>query len=89
MDKVKLLADLSELERRMRLAELSDDKADTSSEDIEKYKEEECFHHQGETRVETFTLSWWRMIIANLKKSEKLNVSKEENTAFYELLQNK
>ena len=29
------------------------------------------------------------MIIANLKKSEKLNVSKEENTAFYKLLQNK
>ena len=57
MDKVKLLANLSELERRMRLAELSDDKADTSSEDIEKYKEE-CFHHQGETRVETCTLSW-------------------------------
>lgn len=97
VDKVKLLADLSEWERRMRLAEFfygeKDDKADTSKEEDEKFKvKKKSMFTPSSGRDKSLDLYIELVkddVIANLKKSNKLNISKGESTAFYELLHNK
>ena len=97
VDKVKLLADLSERERRMRLAEFFYDEEDSKADRL--HEEDEKFRVKKKS---TFTPSSGRDkcldlyielvkddVVANLRKSNKLNIPKKESEAFYELLPNK
>ena len=97
VDKVKLLADLSEWERRMWLAEFFYDEEDSKADRL--HEEDEKFTAKKKS---TFTPSSGRDkclglyielvkddVVANLRKSNKLNIPKKESEAFYELLHNK
>ena len=96
VDKVKLLADLSEWERRMRLAEYFNNRDDDTKEQTKDAADKFMVKKKS-----TFTLNAGRDkcldlyidlvkddVMGSLKKSKKINLTKEENSAFHELLHN-
>ena len=95
VDRVKLLADLSEWERRMRLAEYfhRDDSEDISEREDDKFrvKKKSIFTPPSgrDKSLDLYIELVKEDVIVNLKKSSKLNLTRDENSAFYELLHNK
>ena len=93
---MKVLADFSEWERRMRLAEFFFDeekgKADRLHEDDETFtvkKKSRFTPSSGRDRCLDLHIKLVKDVVANLRKSNKLNIPKEEGKAFYELLHKK
>lgn len=95
VDKVKLLADLSEWERRMRLAEFfhGEDGENMPRKEDDKFrvKKKSTFTPPSgrDKSLDLYIELVKEDVIANLKRSSKLNVTREENSAFYELLHDK
>ena len=96
VNRIKLLADLSEWERRMRLAEyFYDDGQDNNVQQEErdkfKLKKKSTFTPESgrDKSLDLYIELVKEDVVANMKRSSKLNISEEENAAFYELLHNK
>ena len=96
VDKVKLLADLSEWERRMRLAEYfynrDDDTKEQTKDSADKFmvKKKSTFTpNAGRDKCLDLYIDLVKDdVMGSLKKSKKINLTKEENSAFHELLHN-
>ncbi|MCG7879960.1 MAG: hypothetical protein N0C90_27085, partial [Candidatus Thiodiazotropha endolucinida] len=96
IDKVKLLADLGEWERRMRLREyfygLETEKGEDKDDILNKFiKKPKSTFTPSEGRDESLDLYIELVkndVVSNLKRRGQLNLSKVENDAFYELLHN-
>ena len=96
VDKVKLLADRSEWERRIRLAEYfygEGDEMKEQTEEADKFrvKKKSTFTpNSGRDKCLDLYIDLVKDdVLGSLKKSKKINLSKEENSAFHELLHNK
>ena len=95
---VKLLADLNEWERQMRLREYFYKEKEEEDEDRDEQFEEQKFRVKRKSFftpakgrdmwLDLYIESVKRDIIGNLKRSGKLNLTKQEQAAFHSLLDN-
>ena len=99
INSTKLLADLGEWERRMRLREYfykanddSENESDEENDEINKFKlKQKSFwtpRHGRDQWMDTYIELVKNDIVNNLKKGGKLNLSSDEKDAFYSLLHN-